>query len=237
MNSPALLDADEARTLTEEIRSTVERLHMLLLHAYEGQAWAALGYTSWRAYATAEFALSQSHAYRLLDQARVVREIEADSDSPIGETPNVPNEAQARELARAPEGERAQVWEQVNQDTDGNPTAAAIRELVDRAPEPTPPASPLGVGDYWDASDPDDEHDEDEDEGSAPARPTRMPGVDVVATISALIAKAEEASALAGRITPTHLATRTEEAAVWARRLHSALEPLQRLVDTFEEHT
>lgn len=235
MDVIAQLDTDEARTLTEEIRSTVERLHMLLLHAYEGQAWSALGYASWREYATTEFTMSQSHAYRLLDQARVVREIEAASGSPIGETPN---EAQARELARAPEGDRAQIWEQVNQDTDGHPTAAAIRAVVDRAPDPiSPSGGTLGVGEYWDASDPDDEDDEEEGPVPALARPTRVPEVDVVATVSALIAKAEDAAALAGCLTSTHLATRPKEAAVWGRRLHGALDPLQRLAHTFEEHT
>lgn len=120
------LTADEARELTSQIKGTAERMYSLLLRAHEGRAWSALGYESWRDYAMAEFGMSQSHAYRLLDQARVIREIEAASDSPMGE---IPNERQARELLSVPEGERAEVWRETVERTEGRPTAAAVREV------------------------------------------------------------------------------------------------------------
>lgn len=128
------LTADEARALTTEIQQSAERTHALLLRAHEGEAWAALGYDSWRDYATTEFSMSQSRAYQLLDQARVVRAIESASDSTNVE---LPNEAQARELARVPEAERTEVWRQTVERTDGRPTAAAVRETyaVTREPE------------------------------------------------------------------------------------------------------
>lgn len=44
------------------------------------------------------------------------------------------NEGQARELARVPESERAEVWQQTLERTDGKPTAAAIREVYAPAP-------------------------------------------------------------------------------------------------------
>lgn len=69
--------------------------------------------------------LGRSHAYRLLDAARV-----ADAMSPIGDTPA--NEAQARELTPLldqPERLR-ETWRQVNEQTGGKPTAAAIRSVV-----------------------------------------------------------------------------------------------------------
>jgi hypothetical protein len=127
------LTADEARTLTTEIQQSAERTHALLLRAHEGEAWAALGYASWRDYATAEFNMSQSRAYQLLDQARVVRAIEATSDSTNVE---LPNEAQARELARVPESERTEVWLQTVERTTGRPTAAAVRETYALSREP-----------------------------------------------------------------------------------------------------
>lgn len=65
----------EARELTDRIRSTAETLWGLLLEANTRGAWAALGYGSWREYATAEFGMSQSYAYRVLDQAKVIGEI------------------------------------------------------------------------------------------------------------------------------------------------------------------
>jgi phage N-6-adenine-methyltransferase len=87
---------DEARQLTNEIKSATERLWSLLLQAYEGRAWQALGYESWRAWATAEFDYSQSHAYRMLDQARVIHALTeaTGSVSPIGEI----SEYEAREI-------------------------------------------------------------------------------------------------------------------------------------------
>lgn len=126
------LTADEARALTLEIKGAAERIYALLLRAHEGRAWSALGYESWRDYAMAEFGMSQSHAYRLLDQARVVRDIEAASSSPIGE---LPNEGQARELAKVPAEERADVWRETLDRTDNRPTAAAVKESAELVEE------------------------------------------------------------------------------------------------------
>jgi hypothetical protein len=85
---------DEARHLTERIRDAVGAVWSLLVEAHERQAWAALGYGSWREYATAEFGMSQSHAYRILDQARVIRAIEEATGSPMGEI----SEREARDV-------------------------------------------------------------------------------------------------------------------------------------------
>src|SRR4051812_48707090 len=74
-----LLAEDEARELTEiirrnidDLRRTDEQVWRLLMVAYEREAWRALGYGSWREYATREYGLSQSYAYKLLDKARVI---------------------------------------------------------------------------------------------------------------------------------------------------------------------
>src|SRR5687768_8036370 len=79
------LSADEARALTDRIKDAADQLWTLLLEAHEGRAWEALGYTSWRDYAKSEFGIGQSHAYRLLDQGRVIRAVAAAANSPIGE--------------------------------------------------------------------------------------------------------------------------------------------------------
>jgi hypothetical protein len=75
----------EARVLTDRIKRTAEDLWRLLLEAHERKAWVALGYASWRHYALNEFAMGQSHAYRLLDQGRVIRALEEAAGSPLGE--------------------------------------------------------------------------------------------------------------------------------------------------------
>lgn len=89
-----LLDENEARNLTDRIRAATESLWGLLLEAHERQAWRALGYGSWRAYATTEFGMGQSRAYQLLDQARVVVAIAEAADSTTVEM----SERAAREI-------------------------------------------------------------------------------------------------------------------------------------------
>ena len=66
------LSTDEARELTSTIRNAAEMLWVLLARAHEGRAWEALGYTSWEGYVRAEFDMSRSRSYQLLDQGRVI---------------------------------------------------------------------------------------------------------------------------------------------------------------------
>ncbi|TAK64049.1 MAG: hypothetical protein EPO22_06105 [Dehalococcoidia bacterium] len=86
----------EARAATDAIKTATARLWELLLAAYEGEAWRALDYESWRAWAVAEFDYSQSYAYRMLDGARVIAALSeaAGGVSPVGEIP----ERMAREI-------------------------------------------------------------------------------------------------------------------------------------------
>ena len=69
------LSHDEAQEITKQIHETTERLYQLVLKAYEGQAHKALGYSSWKAYVTTEFDMSERHSYRLIDHGRVIRTI------------------------------------------------------------------------------------------------------------------------------------------------------------------
>lgn len=69
---------------------------------------------------------SKTYANNLITASDVVTTIVVTNP----ELPPPSNEAQARELARVPEAERAEVWERVVTETDGKPTAAAIREAV-----------------------------------------------------------------------------------------------------------
>ncbi|MER9079939.1 hypothetical protein [Mesorhizobium sp. M0895] len=66
----------DAKKLTDRIRKAVDDVWTLLLEAYERKAWNALGHPTWEAYVKAEFDMSRRNSYRLLDQGRVVREIE-----------------------------------------------------------------------------------------------------------------------------------------------------------------
>lgn len=135
----------EARSLTETIKASVDTLWTLLRESYDREAWRALGYDSWRGYATAEFGMSKSHAYRLLDQARVITEIEQAAGSPIGEISEhaarqlkpVLDEAVAavkQAVADAPTTEQKQ--QRVRQALD-DLRDTLVEERKPKAPEPT----------------------------------------------------------------------------------------------------
>lgn len=50
------LSAGEARELTDRIRQTLTIGHDLIVAAFKGRAWVALGYATWDAYCAGEFA-------------------------------------------------------------------------------------------------------------------------------------------------------------------------------------
>jgi hypothetical protein len=140
------LTAGAARVLTDRIKSAAEDLWALLLEAHERQAWRALGYSSWRTYAMSEFGMSQSYAYRLLDQGRVMREIEAAAGSPMGE---IVTEREARDI----KPHLVEVTEQIRERVADEPERA--KEIVDEVvtetrervkprpkPRPKPEVSP-----------------------------------------------------------------------------------------------
>jgi hypothetical protein len=89
-------------------------------------------------YCQQRWGFSERRARQLIASAEVVGTI-----VPTG-LPTPANEGQARELARVPESERAEVWAQTLERTDGKPTAAAIRETY--APTPLPEESETG---HW----------------------------------------------------------------------------------------
>lgn len=72
-----VLNENDARQLTDAIRATVDMTYQLIARAHAGRAWEALGYGSWAAYVQAEFAMSRSRSYQLLDQSKVIGAIEA----------------------------------------------------------------------------------------------------------------------------------------------------------------
>jgi hypothetical protein len=78
---------------------------------------------TFEAYAKERWNLSRTRSYELMAAADVV--------SAIADTGQVPpeNEAQARQLSRLPEADRADVWAETVERTNGKPTAAAVREV------------------------------------------------------------------------------------------------------------
>lgn len=137
----ATLSRDEARSLTDEVKHDAERLWAKLLELYEGGAHIVLGYSSWGGYFKAEFGQDKNQAYRVLNSARVMRELESPKDKehrnpvqfPIGDSrPSKLNESQARELVPLLDepDQLREAWSEAVKRTDGTPTASAVREVV-----------------------------------------------------------------------------------------------------------
>lgn len=91
-------------------------------------------------YCRERWGFSRTRSYELMSAAKVVSAI-ADTDLPAPA-----NEGQARELAKVPETERADVWRETVERTDGKPTAAAIRETY-QPPRSEPTPTPLSDAD------------------------------------------------------------------------------------------
>lgn len=121
----------EARELTDRIRGAAVQLHDLLLEAYARGAWSALGYTSWREYATQELSISQSRAYRLLDQASVIAAIAEASGSEISQVGKISALA-ASEIKDVLPDVTAAIQEKV---AAGAEPTEAVREAVTEARE------------------------------------------------------------------------------------------------------
>lgn len=75
------MDANEARVITQRIKDHAEALWALLLEAHDREAWRALGYETWNAYVTGEFAMSKQRSFQVIDQGRVIQAIRAASES------------------------------------------------------------------------------------------------------------------------------------------------------------
>jgi N6-adenosine-specific RNA methylase IME4 len=97
-----------------------------LLTIREGFLYREAGFPTFEAYCQERWQMSRSRAYRLIDASSVSKSV-----SPIGDIAPA-NEAQARELLRLPEGERADAWQEtIERAAAGGVTAAAVRTIVE----------------------------------------------------------------------------------------------------------
>lgn len=106
------LTQQQALQLTEHIRDAADVMYVLIARAHAGRVWDALGYPSWEAYVRAEFDMSRSRAYQLLDQAKIIASIEA--AAPPGTRIEL-NEKAARDLKKV----LGEVVEEVTDQTTG----------------------------------------------------------------------------------------------------------------------
>jgi hypothetical protein len=68
-----LMTVEEAQATVEKIKSSLEDIRTLLYDLRERQGWKALGYPTFRDCIQSEFAMSESHAHRLLNAHTVDR--------------------------------------------------------------------------------------------------------------------------------------------------------------------
>lgn len=142
------LDAEQARSLTNTIRDAAEVMWVLIARAHAGKAWNALGYATWEAYVRAEFNMSRSRSYQLLDQARVIAALEG--AAPEGTQIHL-TEAAARDLKTVVED----AVPEIRARTAGLPpeeAAAVIEEILEerrqKSTEPSAQPTPAGASEH-----------------------------------------------------------------------------------------
>lgn len=126
----------QARKLTDRIKTAADQLWSLLLEAHDGGAWKALGYKNWAAYVAAEFDMSRSRSYQLIDKGRVVAALQGAAGD-LSTTVDI-SERQARDIKPVLPEVTQEIRERVER---GEEPAQATYEVieakrVERKPEP-----------------------------------------------------------------------------------------------------
>lgn len=81
-------------------------------------------YDTFQDYCKERWGFDRTYAHRLIEASRVTENVANCQQIPA-------TESQARELAKLPDDAQAEAWEEVIKKTDGKPTAAAVREVVE----------------------------------------------------------------------------------------------------------
>jgi hypothetical protein len=114
------LTEKQALALTDKINKKANELCWLVEEAHDKEAWRTLGHADFKEYVTARLVISEQHAYRLLDQARVNRELETAA--------GIEHSTHTRVSHRAVQAIKPQ--------STMNRATAAIRERVDAGESP-----------------------------------------------------------------------------------------------------
>lgn len=115
------MNEDQAREVTDAIRSAAAATYVLLRTAHQHKAHKALGYDTWEDYVRAEFDMSAQRSYQLLHLDKVVGMIEG--ATPEGTEVKL-TEKQARDIKR----ELPRITERIHDETlEMSPEDAAAR--------------------------------------------------------------------------------------------------------------
>ena len=140
-----VMNRDEAERAEYEIVTTGTRLRGLLVDFYERRGWAALGFSSWRAWAVARIGDSQARAYQELTAGLIEQQISTNVETPIGTLP----ESHLRPLAALKDDpdKLREAWQEAHELAEQRGeklTAKHVTEAV-KAIMPPPPAPPMAV--------------------------------------------------------------------------------------------
>lgn len=134
LTRPELVVLDDCEATIERGLKTFVEVGSALAMIRDNRLYRA-EHATFEAYCAERWGFTDRRARQLIDAAA------------IGTMVPVESERQARELARVPEAERAEVWQQTVERTDGKPTAAAIRETYERTQSPAPSPEPEATTD------------------------------------------------------------------------------------------
>lgn len=117
------MNEEEARQITNAIKSAATATYILLSQAHKHNAYKALHYATWEDFVKTEFEMSPQRSYQLLAQSKVINEIE--EATPDGTIVKL-TEAQARDIKTA----LPEITERITTETaDKTPEEAS--EIVD----------------------------------------------------------------------------------------------------------
>ncbi|MEU6641258.1 hypothetical protein ABZ863_01770 [Saccharomonospora sp. NPDC046836] len=227
---------DDAVARAERIRSGIRSLVELqqdITDAYHARDWQALGYDTWESYVAGEFGNSLPKLAR--DERReLVVSLRAEGlstraiASAVGSNRETVRQAIAADKKLPPaaeaEAEPAPVTGLDGKTYSSKPRVTDLISADDLAElNGTPKAETPVDADVVEEPEP----------ASEPRQ--RRERVDVVKVMNQVLVHAEDAAERAAQIRKTHLSNRSEEAAVWGRRLAQALDSLQGLNTSLQE--
>lgn len=121
---------EEARECTEEIKSNLESCRLKFMEMERRRGWDALGYSSWREWASAEIGRSQRRVYEILEAAKVEENLTF-CGIPQNEIPTTIS--QLRQLAKLPPQQQSQALhkaEEIAQAEGKKRNAAHVAQAV-----------------------------------------------------------------------------------------------------------
>ena len=155
MTSTALTKSEQAELIEHEaaIESSKANIGGRLKKIRDKKLYRAI-YKTFESYLDNRWGISRSRGYELIDVADVTENLRIGQSENVrhgGQKATEPNARQARELAKAPPEEQAEVWEEVVE-TTAKPTAKAIKGVVEERkkakeskPEPEPESPPASI--------------------------------------------------------------------------------------------